>query len=113
MRLMIGHCDANPVALPRCRPSAPPLIYDQDLPSDVARQERWLAMARQAADALNLLLPEAINLVHRVVPTMRMGVEPPRWYEPNEVFNRALLEDRDILVDSRQSSWAPSRPPRF
>ncbi len=96
-----------------CTPTAPPLIYDQDLPSDVARQERWLAMARQAANALNLLLPEAINLVHRIVPTTRMGVEPPKWYEPNELFNRALLEDRDVWWVHSSHLGHPLVPPGF
>ena len=96
-----------------CSPSAPPLIYDQDLPSDVARQERWLAMARQSADALNLLLPEAINLVNSVVPTMRMGVEKPVWYEPNAIFNGALLEDQDVWWIHASHLGHPFAPPGF
>ena len=80
----------------QCVPTAPRLIYDQDLPSDAARQERWLAMARQVAASLSLLLPEAINLVKSVVPTMKMGVEHSIWYESNDVFDRALQEDKDV-----------------
>lgn len=53
-------------------------------------------MAQQTAIALNLLLPEAINLVNSVVPTMRMGVEKALWYQPNDTFDLALTKDPDV-----------------
>jgi len=96
-----------------CSQSAPPLIYDQDLPSDVARQERWLAMAQQVAGALSLLLPEAINLINSVVPTMRMGVAQPPWYEPNDVFDQALQEDSDVWWICASHLGHPLVPPGF
>ena len=96
-----------------CTPDAPAISYDQDLPSDSARQERWLAMAQQVSAALGMLLPEAIHLVNSIVPTMRMGVEMPLWYEPNDVFDRALCEDRDVWWVCASHHGHPLVPPGF
>ena len=96
-----------------CTPDAPAILYDQDLPSDGARQERWLAMAQQVATAMGMLLPEAINLVNSIVPTMRMEAEKPKWYEPNDVFDRALREDRDVWWICESHLGHPLVPPGF
>jgi hypothetical protein len=40
-----------------------------------------------------------------------MGVEKPVWYEPNEIFNRALLEDRDVWWIHASHLGHPLAPP--
>lgn len=58
-----------------CDSTAPLFIFDQDLLSDEARQQRWLAMAEQLAAALDLLLPTALIVVQRTLPTSQIGRE--------------------------------------
>lgn len=96
-----------------CNEAAAPMIYDQDLLSDEARQVRWLKMAEDISAVLPLLLPEALRLVHAILPTMRRVGERPKWYEPNDVFSRALLLDQDVWWVSSKEIDHPMAPQGF
>lgn len=96
-----------------CNKSAPAIVFDQDLPTDEARQRRWLEMAQNVSETLSMLLPDAINLVRSVVPTMQIGIEMPKWYEPNDVFDRALMIDLDVWWVCVREVGNPLVPPGF
>ena len=44
---------------------------------------------------------------------MRMGVEQPLWYEPNDTFDRALAQDRDVWWVGSSHLGHPLVPPGF
>lgn len=79
-----------------CDPQAPHFVFDQDLPTDRDRQQRWLTMAQQVAAVMDMPLPVALNLIQRVHPMSRLGDALSPWYEPNPVFDQALMQDGDI-----------------
>lgn len=84
--------------------------FDEALPGDAARQQRWLAMAENLARAAGLLLPQALYLVRRVRPSSARAGAPASWQEPNAVFDEALLKDPDVwqIADAdRRHCFAP------
>lgn len=96
-----------------CCEDAQHFTFDQDLPSDEFRQARWLDMAQQVANQFGLYLPHALDLVRMVHPTSAIGRPLSVWYEPNNTFDRALLEDRDLWWVSIREEGHPFIPPGF
>lgn len=94
-----------------CDSTAPLFIFDQDLLSDEARQQRWLAMAEQLAAALDLLLPTALIVVQRTLPTSQIGREYAAWYEPNRIFDQAFASTQDVWWVCFSESGHPFVPP--
>lgn len=95
-------------------PKNQPFTFDQDLPNDEARQQRWLWMAENLTASLNVALPEALDIVHSILPTAEFSRRAEMiWYQPNNVFNDALARDQNLWWVSTTYGEHPLAPPGF
>lgn len=98
--------------LAACSSSPPTFIYDQDIDEDEF-QKRRLDQAKRCRDALGMPLPYAHDFAHAIAATQDFKRPSRPIYVPDAVFEKELLNEKDLWWHSSTEIEHPLCPPKF